>query len=240
MPAQSRNASAIFAFAGLSLLALVYFVDLQTLGDLTREDGVVENLTALFFAGGVLASLYAVFKRRMIFLAVIWALLSAFFLGEEVSWFQRVFDYSVPFVEQNSTQSEFNLHNLNFLNTNRVLLSDGSVELSPISLLMSSQNLFRIGFGTYFLLMPLASLLPFATRLLDRVGYVRPTVFFLAAIWGVILVSFVLTITTQPPLKDYVTEMREVFYGAVIFIYTLSLSARPADKATQNKGRLSI
>ncbi len=232
MVLQSQNASALFAFSGLLLLALVYFVDEQIVGDLTREDGFFENLTALFFAGGILASLYAIFKRRMILLAVIWAVLSAFFLGEEVSWFQRVFDYSVPLIEQNSTQSEFNLHNLNFLNTNRVLLADGSVELSLTSLLMSSQNLFRIGFGTYFLLVPLASLFPLGARLLGRVGYVRPTVFFLAAIWGVILVSFVLTVTTQPPLKDYITEMREVFYGAAIFIYTLSLSARPADRAT--------
>lgn len=228
MVLQSEKSSSVLALSGLALLALVYFMDPQLVGSLTREDGLIENMTAVFFAGGMFASLYALYHRRMVVLAAIWAVACLFFLGEEVSWFQRVFDYSVPFVEQNSTQAEFNLHNLNIINTGRVLNADGSLEFSVMSI-VSSQNLFRLGFAGFFLGLPLATLVPFFRHLLDRVSYVRPSTAFLLAVWSVIFISFVLTFITVAPVKDYVAEVREVIYSAVIFIYTLSLSARPDD-----------
>jgi hypothetical protein len=226
MVLQSDKSSSVFALSSLALLALVYFLDPQIVGSLTREDGLIENMTAVFFAGGMFASIYALYHRRMVVLAVLWAVACLFFLGEEVSWFQRVFDYSVPFVEQNSTQAEFNLHNLNIINTGRVLNADGSLEFSVMSI-VSSQNLFRLGFFGYFLALPLASLLPFFQRFLDRFEYVRPSTAFLVAVWSVIFISFVLAFITVAPVKDYVAEMREIIYSAVIFIYTLSLSAKP-------------
>ena len=232
MVLQSDKSSSVFALSSLALLALVYFMDPQIVGSLTREDGLIENMTAVFFAGGMFASIYALYHRRMVVLAALWAVACLFFLGEEVSWFQRVFDYSVPFVEQNSTQAEFNLHNLNIINTGRVLNADGSLEFSVMSI-VSSQNLFRLGLFGYFLALPLASLLPFVQRFLDRFEYVRPSTAFLVAVWSVIFISFILAFITVAPVKDYVAEMREIIYSAVIFIYTLSLSARPEPMAAR-------
>ena len=45
-------------------------------------------------------------------MAIVWLVLCVLFLGEEVSWFQRVFGYSVPAVEAINSQGEFNLHNI--------------------------------------------------------------------------------------------------------------------------------
>ncbi len=221
---QSQRDSFILALSGLFLFAMVYFLDPQFVGSITREDGILENMTALLFAGGMFASLYALYHKKMMLMAGLWAFLCLFFLGEEVSWFQRVFDYSVPFVEQNSTQGEFNLHNLNIINEGRVLNEDGTLEFSMFSL-VGSQNMFRLGFAGFFLGLPLASLIPAFKRLLDRTGYVRPTGAFLFAAWSVIFVSFVLAFITEAPVKNYVAETREFFYATVIFIYTLSLSA---------------
>ncbi|HHG89581.1 MAG TPA: hypothetical protein ENJ90_03755 [Devosia sp.] len=230
MVLQSQRDSLVFALSGLFLLAMVYFLDPEFVGAVTREDGILENMTALLFAGGMFASLYALYQRKMVLLAGLWAFLCLFFLGEEVSWFQRVFDYSVPFVEQNSTQGEFNLHNLNIINEGRVLNEDGTLEFSVFAL-VGSQNMFRLGFAGYFLALPLLSLVPMFKRLLDRTGYVRPSTAFLTAVWSVIFVSFVLAFITVAPVKNYVAETREIIYAAVIFIYTLSLSAGVEKKA---------
>ncbi len=225
---QSPKESLVIAFSGFFLLAMVYFLNPEIVGAITREDGLFENTTAILFAGGMIASIYALMHKKMMFLAAIWAVLCLFFLGEEVSWFQRVFDYSVPFVEQNSTQAEFNLHNLNIINTGRVLNADGTLEFSVMSMI-SSQNLFRAGFFGFFLALPLASLFRPFQRLLDRVSYVRPSTSFLLAAWSVIFVSFALAFITDAPVKNYVAETRELIYSAVIFFYTLSLSA-PLEK----------
>ena len=114
-------ASYLMLFAGFTLLS--YPVD--TVAWLGQEDGPVENLGAISFllAGAVfLVTAYrsSGFHRRYgashmespLALLVLGAFCLVCF-GEEISWGQRLFDYSVPaWLEGINRQGEWNLHNL--------------------------------------------------------------------------------------------------------------------------------
>jgi len=212
---------------------MTYLADTQFVGVITREDGIAENVSALFYAGGLAVSLYALYKGRRVWLASLWAILCLLFLGEETSWFQRFFDYSVPYVEARSTQSEFNLHNLDIFGhgKGRFLDADGNVQFTQKSIL-STQNLFRVGFFGYFLVLPLLFQFAQTRNFLRRFGYAPPAWQFLLAAMTVIFVSLVLAFATEPPVRSYIAEMRELIYAAVIFIYTLGFHWRAQDSET--------
>lgn len=86
------------------------------------EDGVVENLTALFFfISGIFAFLLrkraVYFKQEIIRKIFFWACivisLALFLVAfEEISWGQRIFNFKTPeFLRANNRQGEINLHN---------------------------------------------------------------------------------------------------------------------------------
>jgi hypothetical protein len=79
-----------------------------------REDGPVENLTALFYL--VAAGMFVYANRRDRFRNVwLWGYALLFFLvaGEEISWGQRVFCIDTPEVlVRVNVQGEANLHNI--------------------------------------------------------------------------------------------------------------------------------
>jgi hypothetical protein len=90
---------------------------LQVIG----EDGIVENLTFIFFIlSGVLAFLLArkkLFKQKihqMIFVGLMLVAGLAFLVvaGEEISWGQRMFGWeTLTALAENNTQAETNIHN---------------------------------------------------------------------------------------------------------------------------------
>lgn len=87
---------------------------------LRREDGVFENLSALFYFATCVVFL-TVFIRlrdsqihsRPIYLAISTLfMLGSFFLGmEEVSWFQRILCMETPGIFKDNMQQEINIHN---------------------------------------------------------------------------------------------------------------------------------
>lgn len=83
------------------------------------EDGLVENLTVVFwFVGGayILATLKA---RRARWLLIPLALGAIWVAGEEVSWGQRLFDIATPAaLGAINEQHEFNLHNIKGVHEN--------------------------------------------------------------------------------------------------------------------------
>lgn len=110
----------------VSAFIIATFVILATLSPamlvgVCKEDGLLENLSALFFVISAvffyLASknLYVISGRKWknTTLTIAWALLMLIFFGEEISWGQRIFNYATPasLVEHN-LQQEFNIHNL--------------------------------------------------------------------------------------------------------------------------------
>ena len=182
----------------------------------------MENLTAALFSVGVIACAIANYLGCRVRIAIVWLVLCVIFLGEEVSWFQRVFGYSVPAVEAINAQGEFNLHNIG--NGERFL--EGGEFRFEFEKLFYSQNLFRAGFLGFFLIVPV--LVSFSARFrafMDWWHYARPSNGFLLAIWTIIALSFVLTVISPELTRNSVAEVREFYFSAIICIYTIMLAA---------------
>ena len=91
----------------------------ESFNPLVQEDGLVENLTALFLFGASMVSLYRAFEYRKmkkplwVLTAAIIAFLFFFAAGEEISWGQRIFNIqSSEFFLEHNKQAETNLHNM--------------------------------------------------------------------------------------------------------------------------------
>ncbi|MCX2742760.1 hypothetical protein OO013_02720 [Mangrovivirga sp. M17] len=104
------------------ICSVIYFVDLKLFLQLAKEDGLVENLTAitcLIFSLLLLSRYIKVSKAKkakwkFFNLVMIFALFFVF--GEEISWGQRIFSIeSNEFFLENNKQQETNLHNLEVL-----------------------------------------------------------------------------------------------------------------------------
>ncbi len=216
------SALALFTFACL----LAVWLGGPPVGEVIgREDQLNEYLTALIFFLGSLASAYAFVQGQHRAWAAFWFIFCFLCMGEEVSWFQRVFGYSVPIVEAHSAQAEFNLHNLHLFGAGRLLGGDGSHYNISIGALLNSQNLFRLGFFTWFLVLPILTMVPTLRRFAERLDYVRPSLALIAPLWVVLAFAAVLTLSTVPPVKDYVAEATEFGYASMVFVYTMLLAS---------------
>lgn len=115
----------------LSLLVITIFVVwaefyADSLSLIAKEDGIIENLSAIFF--GLSSICFIVFAVRSDFLkeknrlrytvTIGWAFLMFIFMGEEISWGQRIFDIATPDkLAEINKQKEINIHNIEFIDT---------------------------------------------------------------------------------------------------------------------------
>lgn len=213
----------LFLAAITLLFLLAVWLGAEPVGEVIgREDQFIEYMTALLFLLGSIVSGYAFLKGQYRAWAAFWCIACFVFMGEEISWFQRILGFSVPTVEAVNAQGEFNLHNMQIFGSGRLIGAEG-YNLS-IGALMNSQNLFRLGFFTWFLVLPLLTLLPSLRRLAERLDYVRPRLALLAPLWVVLVFAAVLTLSTASPIKDYIAEATEFGYSAMVFLYTLLLA----------------
>ena len=202
-----------FIFA-LGAVLFSFFGDYSIISPLTVEDGIVENLTVFFYLIAFVYGVISIFKKDFTWLLVIWTILCFIFLGEETSWFQRIFNFSVPLVEKINAQGEFNLHNLTIIEGRKLL--DGTPSLSYF---LSSQNIFRLGFFGYFLILPLARRLSFFRTVTDKIGYKRYNNNFTIIIFFIFVLSFVFTLISSKNLNSPLAETREMLYAFFIMIY---------------------
>lgn len=200
----------------LSFIYCFLFLDEQLLVLVTSEDGAVENISALCFGLSVIYCIYNYSASKNRIGLLIWAVLCFVFLGEETSWFQRYIGYSVPFVESFNSQGEFNLHNLDIFQSRSLLEAD--FDLKEI---ISSQNIFRIGFLFYFLIFPIMlkvfRLYPFAAKL----GYRATSNSFIAILWFSMSVTILFSIFSASELRGAVAECREFMYAFFISAYVI-------------------
>jgi hypothetical protein len=117
--------------ASISFLFLAIFIFLQEvypdfLHSIVQEDGLIENLTAIFF--GLSSFAFTIFAYRSAFLkektrlgyfmVISWILLMFVFAGEEISWGQRIFDIETPSaLKEINLQEEINIHNIEIVDT---------------------------------------------------------------------------------------------------------------------------
>lgn len=94
----------------------------NSLVNYSREDGFFENLSAIFFGLASLIFGLAIKNNKEYFqtkvglgmLATLaWVILMFVFMGEEISWGQRIFSFTTPeSLMESNLQQEFNIHNL--------------------------------------------------------------------------------------------------------------------------------
>ena len=211
---------------GFTSILFIWLTPYDFIDPLVQEDGPIENLTALFYLMGFLLGIYAIIKKRNLTMAITWAILCFLFLGEETSWFQRVFNYSVPAIEAVNAQNEFNLHNLSIFDGEKVIV-DGEINLSALkALLLSTQNIFRLGFFGFFLILPLIYFNKLGKKLLDKTNYIQPSQLFIIGIILVFVFSFVLAFFTDLNTKMALAETRELLYSLFILTYVLQYITR--------------
>lgn len=214
----------ILILFGLFSIIYIWLGEQDYVYKITREDGFIENLTAIFYLLGFIIGIVTISKlrnnRKALLFPIIWTLLCFVFLGEETSWFQRLFNYSVPGVENVNAQNEFNFHNLAIFKGEDLFVDGKLSKLGVLNFLKSTQNLFRIGFFSYFLLFPLLMLLfKKVKHFFNKIGYIKPHNYFT---FGVIIVfgcSFVFAIISSLEKKMALAETREMLYAFFIFMY---------------------
>jgi hypothetical protein len=219
---------------GLVAIFYIRYGDRENVLFFTKEDGVVENLSATFYLVGFFISLISVFRKEHALLSIVWAALCLLFLGEETSWFQRYLEYSVPFVEQRSLQHEFNIHNLAIFGkyTLTDLLSEFDLKML-LNVLLSPETLFQIGFFGYFVIIPLSLYISKINTLLSNIGYKKTDTSFILVILYVIAMTFILAFNCSSEGKHDLAETREMLYAYFIMIYIISYIYTNTPRQTQ-------
>lgn len=108
---------ALIAAVFVLLSYSVYLIfDENTIINLGREDGLFENLTAIFFFTAAIFFLRTYLKSRNIYF-LLFFLIFLFGAGEEISWGQRIFHIHTPdYWGKMNKQHEINIHNLKLFN----------------------------------------------------------------------------------------------------------------------------
>ena len=152
---------------GIAIIGFSYFFSRELYSVIIKEDGIIENLTALTLLTISILFLYRLIKSRgrsrswVIFNLLI--ILGSFFgFGEEVSWGQRIFSVETSdFFSQYNLQNETNLHNLKIggVKINKFIFTNGLV----------------IVFGSYFVLsLVFYKRSQFVKRIVDKFGVPIP------------------------------------------------------------------
>ncbi|MGB8492081.1 MAG: hypothetical protein WCE64_13575 [Bacteroidales bacterium] len=168
----------------LILLIISYLVLLTESPDtalrLSREDGIVENLSAIFFflASCIMFYIFVVtktdakdflFKSRRNYFILLLGLFFFFCAGEEISWGQRIIGIDTPeYMEENNAQKELNIHNLFiFQATDR----NNNIK-TGLKELLTGHKIFAFIWITFCLLIPvLYRVSSHSNKFLDRISF---------------------------------------------------------------------
>jgi hypothetical protein len=197
------------ALAGIACIVGIWMSDDVTARDLSEEDALVQTLSAVAWAGGMVCCAIAILRGSFVRWAWLWLLLCLVFMGEETSWFQRYLHYSVPVVEQASNQAEFNVHNLG-------ALPDGL-----------AQGLFMLGMFGYFLALPVALTRASFRAFAARVGFPDPTIALGLAMWVPVALSY-LPVVPRAEVHHAVVETREMLVACYVLLYVFGFAIRHA------------
>jgi hypothetical protein len=210
----------------LSITAILLFsvwveYDAPLLHTWVVEDGPVETLSAIFF--GISSLGFLVVAARSNFLSsktyglrypmvLAWALLMFVFMGEEISWGQRIFGFGTPeaLLEINH-QHEFNIHNIEFVDS----FMGGKYRYLSIMMLTTG------------LVLPLFALSGFGRRVIQWWGFpVAPIGYSLAFVGAYAYGKYFHGITIH---SNDSTEMREFLMSVAMLLFSLHGAIRPCD-----------
>lgn len=195
---------------------IAYFCSDKVLLQIGMEDGIVEWLQAILFFGASVLYLLLFKRSKNIFLLIL-CIVFFFGAGEEISWGQRLFNFSTPdSINKVNVQHEFNVHNLELFNP----LDEQHHEKTGWHRLLEIDMLFRLFSVCYCVLIPLyfyhIRLWPVTNKAIRMP--VAPVT---------IGIFFMLSWVTFNLMKHYVTprgnNMNQYFTNGEIFEFTMAL-----------------
>ena len=162
-----------------------------------QEDGLIENLTAIFLFGAALLVIRFIWKHKGINRFKTWChillvVLLLFGAGEEISWGQRIFNIETPefFLEHNA-QQETNLHNL--------MVGDTKINKLIFGLILSTfLFIYFIGFPILY------SKVSFFNKLFDKFGIPIPHIWQSFVFVSATLMTMVITSSRKWELSEMV------------------------------------
>lgn len=181
------------------------------------EYSFMEIISALLYFFSFILCLLSIYKRRSLFI-IFFTILNFIFLCEETNWFQVFFDYSIPAIERLNSQNEISIHNLYILRHGG--LRDPNFNFRS---LLDSQNLFRLFFFSFFLVIPYFCFkFNIFKKLLNKLGYISPKLNVIIPLILVSTINIVLTILVQhgTNLSSTFAEIRELIYSFFLFTYS--------------------
>ncbi len=145
----------IYIISIVAIIALSYSIYLfcsdDTVRNLGHEDGFFEWMTAVLFLVSSIIFFLTFLRNKNIFILGL-ALIFFVGAGEEISWGQRVLDFSTPeSLNKINAQHEFNIHNLEMFNSNFI---DGTKK-AGFQRLLEINMLFRIFSMAFLIFIPL-------------------------------------------------------------------------------------
>lgn len=210
----------------LSIAALLFFsvwvkYDAPSLHTWLVEDGPIETLSAVFFGISSLGFLVVIarssFLRTKTYglrypMVLAWALLMFVFMGEEISWGQRILGFGTPEVLMAiNHQQEFNLHNIEFVDS----FMGGKYRYLSIMMLTTG------------LVLPLFALSGFGARVIQWWGFpVAPLGYSLAFVGAYAYGKYFHGITIH---SNDSTEVREFLMSVAMLLFALHGAIRPCD-----------
>lgn len=219
------------------VIILFYFpcyISNDLLASLTDEDGLYESIGALLFlcsaiTYALLASkpnLYnehgerstGKYPERWYF--IFFTLLFIFGFGEEISWGQRIFNFSTPeALKEANVQKEFNLHNLEVFHG---VTRDGKKK-TGIMALFTMHRIYYTAFLTYLLIMPILYFkVPRIKSIIKKLHIPRPKLV-LGILFAFNLVYGNILRTMNPNLEDHgVVEIKETAIALILFVLPLT------------------
>jgi len=162
----------------------ILFLPKEPFFALTREDGFLENVSAVYYLVAALGcfllflkakyfknpadrSVYSNPARRYVFLGL--GLLFFVSLGEEISWGQRLLGYNTPeAIAARNVQGEFNFHNLEFFNPRTM----DETPKEGLAAIFTARRVFIALFGFYLFILPLAVMFSDGMRRLLKAFYI--------------------------------------------------------------------
>ena len=212
---------------------------------LTLEDGLVENLTAVWFllAGLLLFATALVersFFRRCIY--ILGGMAMMFVGGEEISWGQRIFGFATPdFLMGLNYQGEFNVHNTDTIKWGR-LRQNGTLLLcmvTGVAFFCRKDRLFGIPLPSILLVLGFLVVLSLSYKRMEHPAFVfargKELVFVIIyALFSKQGRLFMITVATAALVLAvsyvehqvsgrYIGELHEYLFGTVCLFYSLEL-----------------
>lgn len=231
MPVRTPIIYLVFIAGLFSLL----FLPLDQLTTLTNEDGVIENIGAIFYA--ISSIVFGVcffnskkwgnrlFKRELHFNYIFLMIGLLFFvaMGEEISWGQRIFSIETPeAINQINAQGELNLHNIDLFHG---LNADGNPK-EGIASLFTSHRMFNALVLFLFLLIPLLDrFVPAARNVLTHIRFPITPIWMGAFMLGTLIGGKVIKRIVDHPSEYWnhaVSEISETGFALLTIFLALA------------------